>query len=120
MCAANGSALPRPNSYTIRAVDNRAEKDWTRMCAMLSGPLEVAWDQLTVHPLETGSDQYQLKGELSTVTVGGVTLPQWQYKPTRSARIWYAVDEESKTVWLTRATMSHPKETERGHRGSRK
>jgi hypothetical protein len=47
------------------------------------------------------------------VKVGGVSLEQWQFEVTGSGRIWYAIDEEARTLWITRAGTGHPKQTDR-------
>ncbi|WP_419850240.1 hypothetical protein [Candidatus Poriferisocius sp.] len=39
-------------------------------------------------------------------------LPQWQYEVTSSGRIWYCIDDDKKTVWLTAVHIGHPKATE--------
>lgn len=59
-----------------------------------------------------------LRGNLSTAVIEGVALPQWQYKITDGARVWYAVQEprpKTKTpgrVYITRASTGHPNETD--------
>ena len=49
--------------------------------------------------------------------VNGVEMEQWQYEVTGSGRIWYCIqphdiDDQKKTVWLTRVSVGHPKATE--------
>ena len=36
----------------------------------------------------------------------------WQYEVTGGGRLWYVIDDQTKTVWLTEATTGHPKVTE--------
>ena len=55
---------------------------------------------------------HQMYGALSTGTRGGRRLPQWQIEVTGGGRVWYLLDEEQHTVWVTRAGTGHPKETE--------
>jgi hypothetical protein len=76
-------------------------------------------DYLTAHPGQYDPDRcYQLRGDLSTVLVDGVVLPQWQYKVTDGARLWYAVDEPNAKakkpgrVVITKAATGHPNETD--------
>ena len=85
---------------------------WKELCNQAPGPAREAFDRLEQHPLVQSKDQYQLKADLATKVVGGKTLPHWQYKPTGSGRIWYAVDADAKVVHLTNVTVGHPKETE--------
>ena len=44
--------------------------------------------------------------------VTGVKMEQWQYEVTGSVRIWYCIDDERMTVWLTWVGPGHPKATE--------
>jgi hypothetical protein len=44
--------------------------------------------------------------------VNGEELEQWQCEVTAGGRIWYCIDDKHKTVWMTRASPGHPKQTE--------
>jgi hypothetical protein len=48
--------------------------------------------------------------------VGGAALEQWQYEVTGGGRIWYAIDDDSRTLWITRAGTGHPKQTDKRRR----
>lgn len=37
---------------------------------------------------------------------------RWQYEVTAGGRLWYCIDDDSHTIWLTAATSGHPKATE--------
>ena len=39
-------------------------------------------------------------------------LDQWQYEVTGAGRIWYCIDDERRTLYLTLATVVHPRQTE--------
>jgi len=39
-------------------------------------------------------------------------MEQWQYEVTAAGRLWYCIDDEQRTVWLTDAHVGHPKATE--------
>ncbi|MGW6196243.1 hypothetical protein ACWF0M_08850 [Kribbella sp. NPDC055110] len=39
-------------------------------------------------------------------------LEQWQYEVTGGGRIWYLVDVDQRTVWITYAGTGHPKATD--------
>jgi hypothetical protein len=43
---------------------------------------------------------------------GGTPRDQWQYEVTGGGRIWYAVDDETRAVWLTLCETGHPKATD--------
>ncbi|MGD9751240.1 MAG: hypothetical protein AB7W59_09615 [Acidimicrobiia bacterium] len=44
--------------------------------------------------------------------MNGVDLEQWQFEVTAGGRLWYCIDDDAKTVWLTDAHVGHPKSTE--------
>ncbi|MEK6721356.1 MAG: hypothetical protein AABZ33_11910 [Chloroflexota bacterium] len=53
-----------------------------------------------------------MKGELGARSIGGRTLEQWQLEVTGAGRLWYAIDDDRRTVILTLASVGHPKSTE--------
>ncbi|MCU1482929.1 MAG: hypothetical protein JWQ19_3715 [Subtercola sp.] len=113
--------VPRPlkgSEYEIFFGSASAERGWGDLKAVAKNALADAHDYLRIHPaLFDSSRCYRLKGDLAVVIVDGVELPQWQYKVTDGARIWYVVDEptaKSKKrgrVVITRAVTGHPNET---------
>jgi hypothetical protein len=74
--------------------------------------LDRAWTALTSDPRHIDQRQHPLKGALGTVKVGGAALEQWQYEVTGAGRIWYAVDDDARTLRITRAGAGHPKQTD--------
>ncbi len=40
-------------------------------------------------------------------------MEQWQFEVTSGGRIWYAIDDRARTLWLTHAGTAHPKRTDR-------
>lgn len=44
--------------------------------------------------------------------MGGQVLEQWQYEVTGAGRIWYCIDDERHVLYLTLATLGHPRQTE--------
>jgi hypothetical protein len=52
-----------------------------------------------------------LKGGLSMAMVGGVEYDHWQYEMAKGARVWYVIDEATKTVLLTNVATAHPSQT---------
>ena len=73
-----------------------------------------AWVVFTERPTswENLSRQHRLKGSQSRNTFKGDEYDQWQYEVTSGGRIWYIVDEDTKTVWVTWAGTVHPKLTD--------
>lgn len=59
------------------------------------------------------SRHLRLHGELSTKLIEGSTLEQWQIEVTGGGRIWYAIDDDRHTIWVTHAATGHPKATDR-------
>jgi hypothetical protein len=64
--------------------------------------------------------QHRLKAALGALKVGGVELEQWQYEVTSGARIWYVIDDQERTLWVTKAETGHPGITDRGKGGGRR
>lgn len=111
------AAPPRPeNGYDLRFVDRTAAEGWEQLCKQMEGNMRVAYHLLAdgPHPAEVTPRHHQLKGRLATETHTGRELPQWQYEVGGAARIWYIVDRDKQTVWITKATSAHPAATDRG------
>lgn len=74
---------------------------------------DQAWVAITSEPRRTDGRQHQLKGNLSTGSYRGETLPQWQFEATGGGRAWYLVDEANRLLVLTQAGTGHPKATDK-------
>lgn len=70
--------------------------------------------RLAERPLDRGNPRRTgpLKGKYAQRTVGGTALPQWQHEMTGAGRVWYCVDKKARTVWITKVSLTHPKETD--------
>ncbi len=110
---------PPADGWTLRFADTFVSTGWEALCAQFPGPTRRAFEQLERDPLEHSSRQHQLRGSQATTTVRAELLPQWQYEVLGAARVLYAIDREKRTVWLTGASVGHPKKTERGVRRRR-
>jgi len=55
---------------------------------------------------------HRLKGGYAEDVFDGRRMPQWQIEVTAGGRIWYLLDVERRTVWITYASLRHPKVTE--------
>jgi hypothetical protein len=82
------------------------------VCAAAPTNCRTAWERITSDPRRRDARQHQLRGSLGNRIVNGILMEQWQYEVTGAGRIWYCVDEEHRTVWLTDAATGHPKATE--------
>lgn len=83
------------------------------LSSQMASSIATLFDKLTADPTHTDNRDKQepLKGTLAHAHIRGEWLPQWQYEPAGGGRIWYAIDETTKTVWITKATARHPNET---------
>ncbi len=61
---------------------------------------------------EPPTRQHRLAGKLGSIDVKGTAREQWQYEVSGATRIWYAIDDDDETIWLTAASVGHPKRTE--------
>jgi hypothetical protein len=99
----------------VVAVDRQAAVGWSRLLAQVPENLDRAWIAITAAPRsrEDLSRQHRLKHDLRAVKIDNVELEQWQYEVSGGGRIWYAIDDERKTLWITQAGPGHPKQTDR-------
>jgi hypothetical protein len=44
--------------------------------------------------------------------IGDQELDQWHYEVTEAGRVWYCTDPKQKIVWMTDASVGHPRATE--------
>jgi hypothetical protein len=114
MAGTRGALVPRPPKkveYEIRFATAGAQKGWQDLVATVRNQMADTWDFLTRTPDTTTPTNYPLKGELGTITRGGVTHQRWQHKPTAkgTARIWFYL--EAHVVQLEQVHTSHPNET---------
>ena len=107
-----GEPIPRPRPWLVCAADRQAYQGWQRLLTVAADNLDRAWVALTSDPRHIDQRQHPLKGALGVVKVGGAALEQWQYEVTGGGRIWYAIDDDSRTLWITRAGPGHPKQTD--------
>jgi hypothetical protein len=103
---------PATGGWDVRFGTSDAAKGWEKVCAAAPGNARVAWEMITADPRERTDRQHPLKGRLGTRMVNGQDMEQWQYEVTGGGRLWYVIDDQTKTVWLTEATTGHPKVTE--------
>lgn len=98
--------------------DRQAAVGWAALAAQASENLDRAWVAITSDPrcCDEPARQHPLRLSLKRVTVDGVELDQWQYEVTSGGRIWYAIDDERRTLWITQAGTGHPRETDKRRR----
>jgi mRNA-degrading endonuclease RelE of RelBE toxin-antitoxin system len=105
---------PRRDGFEIRCYDNDARKGWEELERNRPVQLRDAWDTLERSPAPHPPThrQHPLRGSLAMVRIDGETFQQWQFEVTSGGRIWYCVDGEKRIVWVTEASVKHPKKTE--------
>lgn len=91
---------------------NDAGKGWDQICSAAAANARVAWERVTAEPRRVDTRQHRLRGSLRDRAVNGVEMEQWQYEVTAGGRIWYCIDDDCRTVWMTDASVGHPKATE--------
>lgn len=99
---------PGPAEWDMRFGDGSAVEGWERLSSQAPGPSRNAWLTLRSDPRSRNDRQHPLKGALGTRSIGGRVLEQWQLEVTGAGRVWYAIDDERRTVILTLAMVGHP------------
>ena len=103
---------PTKAGWDFRYATSDAVTGWDKVCAAAPANARLAWERITSDPRQRDDRQHPLKGRLGSRVVNGETMDQWQYEVTAGGRVWYCIDDGSRTVWLTDAMPGHPKATE--------
>ncbi|MFE3254505.1 hypothetical protein [Nocardia sp. NPDC059229] len=114
------STAPKP--WRILLHSTQAARGWTEMQRNAIDALDRAWVDITADPRSVAKPQRQhrLKADLKSVKLGDEEFEQWQYEVTAGGRIWYAIDDATRTLWVTKADMGHPGTTDKGKGGGRR
>lgn len=109
-------AAPPPvaGEYDVRFANSRAALGWDELGRQAGPSLRRAFDAIRANPRSRSSPerQHRLRGSLGTADWKGSHLERWQFEVTGAARIWYLIDDEQRTAWVTHAGTGHPKATE--------
>ncbi|OGQ90399.1 MAG: hypothetical protein A2289_00285 [Deltaproteobacteria bacterium RIFOXYA12_FULL_58_15] len=105
---------PARGRWDLRYAQTDVVDGWDELSRQAPRPTFDAWEAIAKDPRDWANPrrQHPLRGDLATHVVSGRTLEQWQYEVTGAGRIWYCIDDEAHTVWLTAASTGHPKATE--------
>jgi hypothetical protein len=114
-----GDAVPRPLPWTVKAASRSSGDGWDKLTAQYREAADRAWVAMTSDPRRTDNRQHQLKGQLASVSVAGVSLEQWQFEVLAGGRVWYGIDDTNRILWITEATIGHPNQTDTGRRRKR-
>jgi hypothetical protein len=103
-----------PDEWDVRFGTSEAAKGWEALCQQAPGNTADAWREMRTNPRPRPDHRHgPLHGDLATKVVEGYSLEQWQIEVTGGGRIWYAIDDDRRTVWLIYASTRHPKATDR-------
>jgi hypothetical protein len=102
---------PARGGWDFRYATSDAVTGWEKVCAAAPSNARTAWERITADPRHRDERQHPLRGGLGLRTVNGEAMEQWQYEVTGAGRLWYCIDDNTRTVWLTDATPGHPKAT---------
>ena len=103
---------PAPNEWDLRFGDRSAGEGWEQLSSAAPGAALAAWVALRSDPRQRTERQHPLRGDLGTRTIGGRMLEQWQLEVTGAGRLWYCIDDQHRTVYLTLAKLGHPSQTD--------
>lgn len=104
---------PAPGEWEIRFYTSDAVKGWDVLCQQAAGNTSKAWHLIRSNPRPPVDDRhFQLSGALATKLIDGASCDQWELEVTGGGRIFYAIDDERRTVWITVAGAGHPKVTD--------
>jgi hypothetical protein len=117
MSPKRGDQVPQPaqgQEWHLRFDTPQAAKGWHDLETVAAGNLRKSWETMRHAPDRSTDPQRhtRLKGGLATITRKGLDLPQWQIEVTAGGRIWYLLDTDHHTVWITYASPRHPKQTD--------
>jgi len=107
-----GDQIPPPptgEQYDLRYATKEALA-FPEIAKQFPGNTDELKARLRVAPDIRSDVQKPLKGRLATRSIGGQSLPQWQYDISGGHRLWYCVDAERRIVWFTYAGR-HPTAT---------
>lgn len=104
------SPPPVGDEFDLRFGNGEAAAGWEELARQAPGNLRRAFDVIRSAPRgrENPDRQHQLKGKLGTAPFKGQSLERWQYEVTGGGRIWYLVEDGSRTVWIVYAGTGHP------------
>jgi hypothetical protein len=102
------------DEYDIRFDNAESAKGWDELARAVPANLRRAFDTIraTPRPIPSTERHHRLRGSLSTVGRREANLEQWQFEVTGCGRIWYLIEETTRTVWITYAGTGHPKKTD--------
>lgn len=100
--------------WIVKPASTAARKDWD--AAMVARPdiMRAELERLRTRPLERTNPRRtaKLQGNLRYRKIGDRRYEQWQQEITGAGRLWYCPDKAARTIWITKVSLSHPKDSE--------
>jgi hypothetical protein len=109
------AAPPAPEGqWEVRFADAAAAKGWESLARQARENTYRAWMIMRTdpRPVLESPRHHRLKGGLAHGTYRGRTCEQWQIEVTGAGRIWYLLDLDHNTCWITFASTGHPRATD--------
>lgn len=105
---------PRRGEWELRFFTADSADGWDNLCKQAPGPTREAWEIISREPRDRQNPkrQHPLHGDYATRSILNKVLEQWQYEVTGAGRIWYCPDDASRIVYVTKASVGHPSETD--------
>ncbi|SFE83444.1 hypothetical protein SAMN05216251_105378 [Actinacidiphila alni] len=105
---------PAGDEYDLRFATAEAAQGWDHLSRQAAANLRRAFDRIRAAPRSADQPerQHRLKGTLGGGSFKGRVLERRQYEVTAGGRIWYLVDDDTRTAWITYAGTGHPKATD--------
>jgi hypothetical protein len=108
-------AAPPPvnGEFDLRFANSAAADGWEHLARQVPGNLRRAHDAIRANPRSPVAPErhHRLKGSLASGGWKGHQLERWQYEVT-GGWIWYLIDDDQHTAWITYAGTGHPSETD--------
>lgn len=100
--------------YDLRFANSQAADGWESLARQAPTNLRRAYDTIRANPrtMTEPERHHRLKGSLASGVWKGQAHERWQYEVTGGGRVWYLIDDERRTAWITYAGTAHPRETD--------
>jgi hypothetical protein len=96
-------------------VSEQVRKQWDSAVAAAPDLIDALRERLRARPTDRSNNPRRtgkLRGDLAQRNIAGTKLDQWQHELTGAGRVWYCPDPSTRTVWITKIALSHPKDTD--------
>jgi hypothetical protein len=84
---------PVPGEFELRFASSAAADGWE-------------------HLARQAPANHRLKGSLATGVWKGQACERWLFEVTGGGRVWYLIDDDRHTAWITYAGTGHPSDTD--------